>query len=64
MSSQREIWFQCEQCRRESYCGSEFEELADPNVFCPFCRHVMPLEEARLDRRLRGRTQRTGEAKK
>jgi DNA-directed RNA polymerase subunit RPC12/RpoP len=46
--SPREIWFRCDQCGRESYCGGEFEQLSDPDVMCPYCRHRMKLAKARV----------------
>ena len=51
MDDIREIWFRCSGCSREAYCGVEFDSFDDPQVMCPFCNRVMPLDEVRLDRR-------------
>lgn len=48
----REIWFRCNKCGRESYCGKEFDQLQRPEVLCPFCRNLMQLDEVRLTPRL------------
>ncbi len=45
---EREIWFKCSRCQRESYCGAEFDEIPQAIVMCPFCRHEMALADARL----------------
>lgn len=45
---EREIWFKCNFCGRESYCGKEFEEMEDPEVMCPFCRKLLKLDECRI----------------
>lgn len=46
--AQREIWFKCSKCGRESYCGSEFDQYADPDVMCPFCGEIMKLAQVRI----------------
>jgi DNA-directed RNA polymerase subunit RPC12/RpoP len=48
---EREIWFRCARCGRESYCGQEFAQMDDPDVLCPFCGTVQKLAAARLDLR-------------
>lgn len=45
---EREIWFKCSRCQRESYCGAEFDDIPQAIVMCPFCRHEMTLADARL----------------
>lgn len=47
-NEEREIWFQCNCCERESYCGSEFDEISEAKVMCPFCRNEMALKDVRL----------------
>lgn len=47
---EREIWFKCLFCGRESYCEAEFNEMEQAEVMCPFCRKMQKLEECRLRR--------------
>jgi hypothetical protein len=47
---EREIWFKCNSCGRESYCEAEFNESQDAEVMCPFCRKLQKLDEVRLSR--------------
>lgn len=46
---EREIWFRCLNCSKESYCGQEFVHLEDPDVLCPFCGRLMKLASCRLN---------------
>ena len=46
---EREIWFKCDSCGRESYCEAEFNDIDDPEVMCPFCRKMLRLNESRLN---------------
>ena len=47
---EREIWFKCGFCEKESYCGAEFDEIKDVEVMCPFCRKMLKLDECRLSK--------------
>ncbi|MDP2643798.1 MAG: hypothetical protein Q8P24_02555 [Desulfobacterales bacterium] len=45
---EREIWFQCGFCGKESYCEAEFNDVKDAEVMCPFCRKHQKLDGCRL----------------
>lgn len=45
---EREIWFKCSFCEKESYCEAEFNKVKDAEVICPFCRKTLKLDECRL----------------
>ena len=45
----REIWFRCNKCGRESYCDPKFERNPKQEVMCPYCHTRMPLVQAKID---------------
>lgn len=45
---EREIWFKCNFCEKESYCEAEFNEVENAEVMCPYCKKMLKLEETRL----------------
>ena len=45
---EREIWFKCKYCERESYCEAEFKEIEGAEVMCPFCRKMQNLDDCKL----------------
>jgi Zn finger protein HypA/HybF involved in hydrogenase expression len=45
---EREIWFKCNFCEKESYCEAEFNEVENAEVMCPYCKKMLKLDETRL----------------